>query len=101
MINAKIGSTLSVEVVSVPKSAAGKKTLLRLFRRDPAIERQARLQQRKRPSFQEWRRGGMWWHHQMKSESPIQIQPGAKYSLRATVDVLRDLNSVERYIKVG
>jgi hypothetical protein len=36
----------------------------------------------------------------MKSTPGISLAPGAKYSLRATVDVIRDLESVQRCVKV-
>jgi len=43
----------------------------------------------------------MTWHHQMKSRPAVSITPGAKYNITATVDVLRDLASVERFVKLG
>jgi hypothetical protein len=35
----------------------------------------------------------------MKSESAAEVTKGAKFTLRATLDVLRDLGSVERFVK--
>lgn len=95
------GTRITVEIVGVPTSAAGRKTLTRLCRKDPAIERASRKQTNKRPSWQEWRRGGMTWHHQMKSGSPVSLAEGAKYSIRATLDVIRDLKSVQKFVKVA
>lgn len=95
------GTQITVEIVGLPTSAAGRKTLVRLCRKDPAIERAGRRQTKKRPSWQEWRRGGMTWHHQMKSDSPVSLAKGAKYAIRATLDVIRDLKSVEKFVKVA
>ena len=36
-----------------------------------------------------------------KSATAAVIAPGESYELQATVDVLRDLNSVEKYVKIN
>lgn len=94
------GKTVSVEIVAQPRSEAARKTLVRLFSKDPVVVRQARWQSRHRPSWQVWRRGGRMWHHQMKTQSPAKITVGNRVVLRATVDVLRDLESVSRFVSV-
>lgn len=96
-----LGAKIAVEVVKTPSREAACKTLTRLFRRDPRIAKLQRNQKSKRPSREEWTRGGKMWHHQMRSESPVRIAPGARYELRATLDVVRDLASVSRWIKVS
>ena len=94
------GQTISVEITSPPRSAAARKTLVRLTRHDPAVLQQHRRQKRARPSWQTWRRGGRMWHHQMKSKPPVELTAGVRLSLLATVDVIRDLESVERYVRI-
>jgi hypothetical protein len=96
----KIGSNIAVEVLKLPRNVAGKKTLVRLFRRDPEIARHHRHQHNKRPSWEAWRRGGKMWHHQMKSETTVSLEKGRTYNLRATLDVIRDLASVGDCVKV-
>ena len=91
---------VSVEVTARPTNEAVRKTLMRLFRKDPVIAKHMRIQDKHRPSWQLKRRGGRMWHHQMKSKPPINLEAGSSYSLVATVDVLRDLNSVQRFVKV-
>jgi hypothetical protein len=93
------GSTITVEVTATPTTAAAEKTLIRLYNKDAAIKRANRARKNRRPSWQTWRRGGRFWHHQMKSESAAEVTKGAKFTLRATLDVLRDLGSVERFVK--
>lgn len=100
-INVTPGSSIRVEVTSHPTNAAATKTLARLFRRDPEMARMQRHQQRKRPSYEEWQRGNRFWHHQMKTSSPIRVEPGVSYQMRATLDVIRDLESVSRFVKVS
>ncbi len=94
------GMSVVVEITVPPRSAPARKTLLRLFRRDPQLLRHRDRQKRQRPSWETWRRGGRMWHHQMKSKPPISLAAGSRLSLLATVDTLRDLESVEKYVKV-
>ncbi len=94
------GKTVSIEITKLPTSAAASKTLVRLFRKDLAVVRHQRRQGKNRPSWQSWRRGGRMWHHQMKTEPPFKLAAGRRLSLLATVDVIRDLESVKRWVKV-
>ncbi len=92
---------VTVEVTAPPTNEAARKTLMRLFRKDPRIAEHERKQDRHRPSWQVKRRGGRLWHHQMKSRPPIELSAGSRYSLLATVDVIRDLESVRKFVKVA
>lgn len=94
------GKTVCIEITKPPTNAAASKTLVRLFRKDPVIVRHQRFQARHRPSWQAWRRGGRMWHHQMKTNVPFKLTTGRKLALLATVDVIRDLESVKRWVKV-
>lgn len=95
------GTKVCLEIVAVPRNLGGRKTLDRLCRKDPAVARHHRRQTKKRPSWEEWRRGGMMWHHQMKTRPVYRLARGEKFSLLATVDVLRDLASLGDCVKVG
>jgi hypothetical protein len=95
------GSAIKVEVTAAPTNAAARKTLVRLFGKDAGVARHQRQQQAKRPSWERWRRGGKMWHHQMKTEPIVRVAVGRAYTIRATVDVLRDLAAVERFVKVS
>ncbi len=95
------GQTVSIELTAVPRSAAALKTLTRIFAKDPGVVRSKRWQARHRPSWEAWRRGGNMWHHQMKTKPPVALAPGRTLALQATVDVLRDLQSVQRWVKVS
>lgn len=96
-----VGNSVSIEITAAPRSAAARKTLARICCKDPAVANQKRWHQRRRPSWETWRRGGKQWHHQMKSRPPVKLEPGVKYTVCATLDVLRDLKSVERWVKVS
>lgn len=94
------GKTVCIEITKPPQNAAATKTLTRLFRKDPVVARQQRRQGKNRPSWQAWRRGGRMWHHQMKTKPPFTLTAGRRLSLLATMDIIRDLKSVERWVKV-
>lgn len=100
MVEIKPGGVVTVEVTSLPRNAAAQKTLTQIVRRDPKAVKFQRTQKAKRPSWQQWRRGGMQWHHQMKTQVPVKIVKGASFTIRATVDVLRRLESVQQWVKV-
>ncbi|MGD8451651.1 MAG: hypothetical protein PVJ57_07515 [Phycisphaerae bacterium] len=95
------GSNVSITITATPTGAAACKTLTRICAKDAAVRKSHRWNKRNRPSWQTWRRGGKMWHHQMKSHAPVRLEPGAQYTVRATVDVLRDLQSVERFVKLA
>lgn len=94
------GQRVAVEIAQAPRCEAARKTLLRVCAKDPQVAKLKRLRKRDRPSWQTWQRGGRFWHHQMRSKPPVSLKPGATYNLRATVDVIRDLKSVSRWVKV-
>lgn len=96
-----VGAAVSIEITAEPRSESARKTLMRLCRKDPAVMKHHRRQQSRRPSWEEWVRGGKYWHHQMKTQPAVQLAPGQKYDVRATLDVIRDLNTVQRWVKVS
>lgn len=96
----KPGSLVTVELTKFPRRDAARKTIARVFRKDPAVARAQRKMHRQRPSWEEWTRGGNQWHHQMLSATGVSLKVGSKYSVRATVDVIRDLASVADVVKV-
>lgn len=94
------GSTVKIEITQAPRREAARKTLHRVCLKDAEVARHARHQKHHRPSWQDWIRGGKFWHHQMKTKPPAKLEPGRSYTVRATLDVIRDLESVEDCIKV-
>jgi hypothetical protein len=95
-----VGKTVAIELTALPRSAAARKTLVRLFAKEPQVVRAERWRYRHRPSLQTWRRGGNYWHHQMKTRPLFDLKVGRRVSLLATLDIARDLASVERYLKI-
>lgn len=94
------GSNVTIQITKAPRREAARKTLHRVCGKDPAIAKHHRRQKDQRPSWQDWIRGGRYWHHQMRSKPAARLEPGAVYTVYATVDVLRDLESVKEFVKV-
>lgn len=94
------GRTVKIEITATPRNAAAEKTLIRLCRKDPQVATRNRWVDRHRPSLRTHQRGGRQWAHRMKRNTGVTVAPGQSYSVRATVDVIRDLESVARWIKV-
>ena len=99
-MNITTGSKIKVQLTLLPTNEAARKTLVRLFRKDAGVARHQEHQQRKRPSWQEWRRGNATWHHQMRTCPALELKIGASYEFLASVDVARDLQSVKRFVSV-
>lgn len=95
------GTDVLIEITATPRRASAQKTLYRICQKDPAFARQHRRRKATRPSWQDWIRGGKFWHHQMKSRPPARVEPGRTYTVRASVDVIRDLESVGDCVKVS
>lgn len=94
------GSQITIEITATPKRASAVKTLHRICSKDAGVVKALRHRKQHRPSWEDWIRGGKFWHHQMKSRPLTRLEPGRKYSVKATLDVIRDLGSVQRWTKV-
>ena len=88
---------MKITLKSAIRSAAAGKTLARLFMKDPQILK-ARLTRPKRVIDSQ--RAGRTWHHRPKGTSPQQPAVGESARVLATVDVIRDLKSVARYVDI-
>ena len=95
------GSVVSVTVNTTPTNEAAAKTLSRIFAKDVNNRDARRRRKELRQSATEIRRrGGRPWAVLPKAPRLIQPTAGAACQVRATVDVIADMNSVERFIQV-
>jgi len=95
----KPGQWITVKVKSQPKAAAGRKTLVRLAEQDPKIKRERERLARSRPVGGH-RRGGRIWADRPPRVNIVEVKPGATYRIFGSVDVLRDLKSIDRYVEL-
>jgi len=93
----KPGSTVKVTVKRTPLSEGAQKTLARLFLKDAQIAKQ----RRKHPKpINPKRRGGRDWNGRPRGAATNTPKVGESWRILATLDVVRDLGSVERYVEV-
>jgi hypothetical protein len=96
------GSTVRIKVTKTPNSEGAAKTLSRLFAKDP-VNKKLRVRRKKlrTNAMEVRRRGGRPWEVRQKAPRLVQPMAGATCSIRATTDVIGDLNSVARFIEVS
>jgi hypothetical protein len=98
-IKADPGSMVEVTVKRTPRRQAAVKTLTRLFRKDARHQEEIARLKESRP-FRTHIRGGRPWEDRPAQLLPFRIEKGASCRIEATIDVIRDLNSVESDIEV-
>ena len=101
MENIEPGSHVHVKVVRQPTNQAAAKTLTRVLSKDPQVKREnERLRKARDKNLRHEQRGGRQWAVRVVKQRPVQGHAGEEGTVRATVDVIRDLQSVERFIEV-
>ncbi len=93
------GQWISVKVTAEPEAAAPIKTMVRLFERDQAMKAERKRLARSRP-VRTHRRGGRPWADRAPRVRVVKTTPGAVYRIFASVDVLRELASLDRYVEI-
>lgn len=91
------GSTVKVTITSALKTQQARKTLARVFLKDP---KRSKLRNRAvKPRTPSARAGRTWYHREAGSVARAP-EIGDSAMVLATVDVIRDLHSVGKYVKV-
>ncbi|MEX2386901.1 MAG: hypothetical protein WD534_03405 [Phycisphaeraceae bacterium] len=95
------GQTIRVKVVKQPTSESARKTLTRVLSKDADVKRENDRQRRVRESSAKYKqRGGRTWCSHTVKQRPVTGAVGEEGTLLASVDVLRDLGSVQRFVEV-
>lgn len=98
-LDIKPGQWINVKVTAEPKAAAPVKTMHKLFEKDERMKAERKRLARSRPTRYD-RRGGRPWPDHPARLDVVSTRPGASYKIFASVDVVRELGSIERYIEV-
>ncbi|MEQ9459543.1 MAG: hypothetical protein RIG82_01145 [Phycisphaeraceae bacterium] len=95
------GTQVLVKITKQPTNDAARKTLIRVLSKDPEIAEHTKRQRRARDRHnQPHARGGRTWIIRIPKKQQVRALPGEHGKVLATVDVLRDLASVERFVEV-
>ncbi|MEE9212090.1 MAG: hypothetical protein V3U29_05495 [Phycisphaeraceae bacterium] len=96
------GSRVTVKVVKHPANAAATKTIVRLLSKDHAVKAQnQRLRDIRATRNKPTRRGGRIWISRLVKQRPVRGRVGESGTITATLDVLQDLRSVNRFVEVA
>ena len=96
------GQKVQIKIVRDPSNQAARKTLVRLLSKDEAIAKEnERLRRARARHANPRQRGGRIWTGRVIKQRPVKGQRGEAGTIRATVDVLRDLGSVEKFVEVS
>jgi hypothetical protein len=99
--NIKPGTDITVKIVNEPTNAAARKTLVRLLRKSDRVKAEdRRLTAIRKQDYSPERRGGRLYGGRVVKLHPVKGTIGEQETITATLDVLRDLASVERFVDV-
>jgi hypothetical protein len=98
------GTTVNIKIVKQPASEGARKTLVRLLSKDAeVVAENKRLKKVRQTNQTHSPRGGRWrvWEGRLPKQRPVTGTVGESGTIRASVDVLTDLNSVEKYVEIS
>ncbi|MBI1338537.1 MAG: hypothetical protein GC164_16460 [Phycisphaera sp.] len=96
------GSKINVKIVKAPTSARATKTLVKLLSKDAAVKKDnARLRAARKKNLAYGNRGGRQWAINVPKQRPVTGKIGEAGTFLATLDVLTELKSVERFVEVS
>jgi hypothetical protein len=100
MADVKPGQWVTITVKSQPRTEGGRKTLARLLQKDPKARKERARLKRSRVREQH-SRGGRMWNDNPPAIKVVQVKPGASSRVFASIDVLKDVASVAKYVEVA
>ncbi len=94
--------TVTFVLTKVPKRTPQRKTIERLMRMQPRIQRGLKklAQRRRRHDNVRYIRAGTEWVNRTKVTKLARLQPGATFTLMITPQIIPDIKSVESYLAV-
>ena len=95
------GQNVRITVTAEPRSAAARKTIERLMRRDAENAKGLRnAQDLRRDRTNSYIRGNRLFHARPKAARVVRALPGRTWTMRLSADIVPDVRSVEGYLKV-
>ena len=94
-------NTVTFTVSKLPSRPADRKTIQRLMRLQPHIQKgmKALQKQRRQHDNRTYIRAGVSWTHRAKATNLTRVETGATFTLRLTPQIIPDLKSVERFLE--
>jgi len=96
----KPGQWINVKITAVPKAANNRKTMIRLFEKDGGVRVERKRLAVSRPVTTHIR-GGRPWADRPRRLQAVKMEVGSTYKLFGSVDVLRDLKSLAKFVEIS
>ena len=92
--------TVTFTITSVPRREASIKTLQRLMRMQPRIQRGLKklAKRRDRKENIDHPRGGRLWTSRVRATKLVNVSKGESFTLTLTPQIIADVRSVEKYL---
>ena len=93
---------LTFTIVSEPKRPAARKTIERLMWMQPHVKKDHSMLQRRRrqKDIKYTIRAGRVWFDRPRATRTVRCEKGASFTLNVTPQIVNDLKSVEKYLKI-
>ncbi|MDA1007700.1 MAG: hypothetical protein O2800_01660 [Planctomycetota bacterium] len=94
------GTTVSLTITKVPVAEGHKKTLARLMRMQPDIQRGlTRVAKRRQHKNREQQRGGRIWTSRIRATKLVRVATGESFTLFVSPQIVSDLQAVASYVQ--
>lgn len=102
MADLTANATVTCTVTAMPKNASATKTIRRLMRMQPEIQKGLAMLARRRARTDNvpTRRAGRIWINRKRPTALTRVAVGESFTLHLTPQILPDIKSVEKYLEV-
>ena len=100
-MNLEIGQDQTFEITAVPKRIAQQKTIRRLMRLQPHIQKGLKALQRRRKQHDNrtYVRAGRPWTDRARATKLTRVETGETFTIRITPQIIPDLKSVGKFLQ--
>lgn len=95
-------STVTFTITTLPKNERGRKTLNRLMKMQPEVQKGLSMLARRRRQKDNipTKRAGRIWINRKKPTALTRVEIGESFTLRVTAQIIPDIKSVAAYLKM-
>ena len=95
-------STITFTITTLPKNERGRKTLNRLMKMQPEVQKGLSMLARRRRQKDNVRtkRAGRIWINRKKPTALTRVEIGESFTLRVTAQIIPDIKSVAAYLEM-
>ena len=95
-------STITFTIITLPKNERGRKTLNRLMKMQPEVQKGLSMLARRRRQKDNvpTKRAGRIWINRKKPTALTRVEIGESFTLRVTAQIIPDIKSVAAYLEM-